>query len=438
MNHEHLIVERSRSLAGTVELSGAKNAVLVIMTSLILTSGKSRLTNVPASRDVYVMIELLSKLGIIIAFDPVAMVLDVDTSYASGYQVPPELMKQIRASFLIMGPLLARYGKASIGLPGGDRIGARPLDLHMKAFARMGVSFEYQEEYLVATSSALRGTRYVLDYPSVGATENILMAAVLIPGVTEIVNAAQEPEVLDLIAVLTKMGAIISFDMPSVIRIEGVPILSGIEHEIMPDRLEAGTFLLAAAITGGSIMIPRAPVASMELFLEKLYEMGHDVILCNLNSHFADINFKATLDPRPISFKTMPYPGFPTDLQAPIMAALTLVPGMSVIHETVFESRMHHVHELHKMGAHIELVGDKAKIHGVSQLVGTSVFANDVRAGACLVLAGLVAQGTTFIAGVEHVQRGYHDFDKKLAALGASVTYSTPPAKSVSSRVMEA
>ena len=424
MVHEYLVVEHSPALKGTVKLEGAKNAVLVIMTSLILTSGKSRLTNVHASRDVYGMIALLTELGAQVLFDEANNTLDVDTTDLHGWQVSPDIMKKMRASVLAMGPLLARHGKAHMAMPGGCSLGARSIDLHLKAFKRMGAQVEYQGEYLVAQASELHPVRLILDYPSVGATENMLMAAVATKGVTEIVNAALEPEVLDLIDVLRKMGARITHEFPAALRIEGVPVesLKPVEHHIMYDRLEAGTFLLAAAITGGEIDIPEAPADAMELFLEKLKDMGHQV---TVGANGQGVSLKATHEPKAVSFKTMPYPGFPTDLQAPTMAALCLAQGTSVLHETVFENRMLHVRELQKMGALIELTGDTATIKKADHLYGTSVIATDIRAAAGLVLAGLVAQGTTTISGVHHVQRGYHDLDKKLAALGAKIRYVT-------------
>jgi UDP-N-acetylglucosamine 1-carboxyvinyltransferase len=424
MVHEYLVVEHSPALKGTVKLEGAKNAVLVIMASLILTSGKSRLTNVPASRDVHGMIALLTELGAQLFFDEATNTLDVDTTGLNAWQVSPDIMKKMRASVLVMGPLLARHGKAHIALPGGCALGARPIDLHLKAFARMGALIETMGEYLVAHTHELKPVRYVLDYPSVGATENMLMAAVGVVGVTEIVNAALEPEVLDLIDVLRKMGARIECHAPATIRIEGCGVanLQPVNHHVMYDRLEAGTLLLAAAITGGEIHVPEAPADAMELFLEKLKDMGHQVTI-GANGH--GVSLKATHEPKAVSFKTMPYPGFPTDLQAPTMAALCLAQGTSVIHETVFENRMLHVRELQKMGALIELTGDTATIKKADHLYGAPVIATDIRAAAGLVLAGLVAQGTTTISGVHHVQRGYHDLDKKLAALGAKIRYVT-------------
>lgn len=420
MTHEYIAIEQSPALQGSVGVEGAKNAVLVIMASLILTAGKSRLYNVPASDDVFQMIRLLTDLGADIVFDIDNKLLQVDTTNLNNFIVCPEIVRKIRASILIMGPLLARFGKAQVAFPGGDLIGARPIDLHLKAFTLMGVAIEYTQEYLKAsTSTSLRSIRFVLDYPSVGATENIIMAAVLTPGVTRLVNAALEPEVLDLITVLIKMGAQITLKNPMMIEIEGVTSLKPIEHTIMPDRLEVGTLLIATAITGGTITIADAPADCMEVFLAKLVDMGHDIVI---GANGKDIQFRATPLPRAISFKTMPYPGFPTDLQAPMIAALCLADGISVVDETVYENRLLHVRELLKMGAQITVEGTRATIKGVDALYGASVIASDIRASAALIIAGLAAEGKTTMTGVHHVRRGYHGLEKKLAQLGGKIS----------------
>ena len=419
--HEYLMIEQSPALCGTLELEGAKNAVLVIMASLVLSSGKSRLTNVPASSDVYTMIALLQELGAVVLFDAEQKALEVDTSNLHNWRVSPEIIKKIRASILVMGPLLARFHKVEVAMPGGDAIGTRPIDLHLKAFAKMGAIVDKSGECVAAYAPVgLRPIRCILDYPSVGATENILMAAVLTPGVTEIVNAALEPEVLDLITVLQKMGADITCHMPATIKIQGVSELKPIEHAIMFDRLEAGTLLLAAAVTGGELILPQAPAASMEVFLEKLVDMGHQIFIGE-NGH--GVTLKATREPRAISFKTMPYPGYPTDLQAPMLAALCFARGTSVVHETVYESRMLHVQELQKMGAQIDLRAETAKIKGVQVLYGVPVIGHDIRAAAALIIAGLAAQGQTVITGVHHIKRGYCGIDTKLQALGAKIKF---------------
>ena len=298
-------------------------------------------------------------------------------------------MKKMRASILVMGPLLARFARAEVALPGGCTIGQSPVDYHIKNFKKMGVTIEECGDHLTARADLLHAQRIVMEYPSVGATENTLMAAVLVPGTTTIINAALEPEVFDLIAVLRKMGAQITIEAPATIYIEGVAALQPIEHAIIPDRLEAGALLLSAAITGGTIILPQAHAYSMDVFLLKLEEMGHEVIV---GPQGIGITLKATKEPKAISFKTAPYPGFPTDLQAPMMAALCLAEGKSVVEEMVFENRLLHVRELQKMGAQITSEHNKAIILGVDKLYGTSVIATDIRASCALVLAGLVAQ----------------------------------------------
>lgn len=421
---EVIVVNQSAPLKGEMLLTGAKNAVLVIMASLILTSGKSRLKNVPASQDVWHMIQLLNDLGAITSFDPVSGILDVDTTSIDKYTVSPDIMKKMRASILVVGPLLARFKHAAVALPGGCLLGARPIDFHLKAFAQMGATIEQNGEFLNVAAKELKPGVFILEYPSVGATENIMMASVFTKGVTRIINAALEPEVFDLIDILTKMGAKISVLPPATIEIEGVDKISSVEHGILFDRLEAGSLLLAAAITGGEIYLPQAPVEYMDVFLEKLREMGHTVRIGMPGSDVqtSGVYFKATKNPRAVSFKTMPYPGFPTDLQAPMMAALTLASGTSVIQETVFENRLLHVRELQKMGAQITINGDTATIVGVEQLYGTNVIAPDIRASCALVLAGLAAQGVTKMTGVHHLKRGYDNFVQKLNALGAEVS----------------
>jgi UDP-N-acetylglucosamine 1-carboxyvinyltransferase len=331
-------------------------------------------------------------------------------------------MKKMRASVLVMGPLLARFSRANIALPGGCLIGTRPIDFHLKAFEKMGVRMEVEGDFLSAQTAELQSTTLVLEYPSVGATENILMAATLTKGITKIKNAALEPEVLDLIAVLQKMGANISIQPPATIEIEGVGSLGAIEHEIMFDRLEAGSLLLAAAITGGQISLPQADAGVLDVFLGKLQEMGHSVE-CGANGR--GIIFKACASPQAVSFRTSPYPGFPTDLQAPMMAAQCLAQGTSVIHETVFENRFLHVRELEKMGAQIKIEGDRVRINGVEELYGTSVIASDIRASCALVIAGLAAQGITTMTGMHHWRRGYQALDQKLIKLGAKISFES-------------
>jgi len=412
-----LFIEESGKLQGTVSVKGAKNAVLVTMASLILTEGKSILRNVPNSADVLQMSNLLQELGAEVLFDEIQNILMVDTTFVRNNRVRPEIMKKMRASVLVMGPLLARFGKAEVALPGGCLIGERPIDIHIKNFVKMGVSVSVEQEFLCAEAVGLKPARIVLEYPSVGATENILMAAVLTQGETTIINAALEPEVIDLIEVLKKMGADITMVAPASIVIKGVSSLKSVEHEVVPDRLEAGSLLLAAAITGGTVSVSNAYIEHLDVFLAKLQEMGHAIKLDGQRG----VTLTATEFPQAVSFRTAPYPGFPTDLQAPMMAVLCLAEGKSVVHETVFENRFLHIRELQKMGAQISVEGDRAFITGVEELYGTHVIASDIRASCALVLAGLVAKGKTQVTGVRHWRRGYDALEKKLHFLGGRI-----------------
>ncbi len=421
MDH-YLKINESPELSGEVSLFGAKNAVLVIMASLLLTNGKSRLRNVPASSDVLQMITLLRSLGAHIEFDRQLHCLDVDTSFVDKWQVSPDIMQKMRASILVMGPLLARFAKADIALPGGCVIGSRPIDYHLNNFQKMGVAIDLQGSYLKANADRLKAKDLVLDYPSVGATENIMMAAVFASGKTKIINAALEPEVLDLMSVLKKMGATISIEPPATIVIQGGDELCPVDHEIVPDRLEAGVLLLAAAITGGSVHIPNARADHLAVFLLKLEQMGH---LIWSGSQNIGIKLTATKSPQAVSFKTGPYPSFPTDLQAPMMALQCVARGKSLIEETVFENRMHHVRELQKMGALIQLEGATATVTGVDELYGTHVIAAEIRGACALALAGLASSGTTLMTGIGHWQRCYEHLEKKLALLGARIELKT-------------
>ncbi|HJM68939.1 MAG TPA: UDP-N-acetylglucosamine 1-carboxyvinyltransferase, partial [Candidatus Babeliales bacterium] len=332
MIKDFIRISRSSAIKGACEVSGAKNAVLVIMASTILAAGKSILRNVPVSSDVLTMIELLEYLGAEIHFDQEDNRVEIDSSTIVQSEVCPDIMSRMRASFLVMGPLLARFGRASMALPGGCSIGQRPIDYHLVNFKKMGVVIEEDAHYLRATCQQLQARRLVLEYPSVGTTENVLMAATLTSGTTEIINAALEPEVQDLIDILTKMGANISIQAPATIVVHGVEQLQAVEHSIMADRLEAGSLLLAAAITGGEISIPNAQPDVMDVFLLKLEQMGHTIIT---GDDGKGIILQATDKPQAVSFKTGPYPGFPTDLQAPMMVAQALAEGVSIIEETV-------------------------------------------------------------------------------------------------------
>lgn len=420
MSNDFILVKQSLNLQGTVSLFGAKNAVLPIMASLILNGEKSTLYNVPNSQDVNHMVQLLHDLGACVQFDKNKNTLSVDASAIDSCEVSPDIMNKMRASILVMGSLLARYGKAKVALPGGCLIGKRPIDFHIKAFKKMGVAFEELGHFLSASIDDQKNfhqdKRIVLEYPSVGATENIVMLSVFKNGTTTIINAALEPEVLDFVDVLKKMGATIEIHAPCVIKIVGVAKMHGVTHTVISDRLEAGALLLAAAMTGGSVHLPNARADHMDMFLEKLKEMGHEVCIKD------GIWLRAIKKPKAVSFKTGPYPGFPTDLQAPMMAAQVLAKGKSLVEETVFENRLMHVKELQKMGAQIKVNGSKAMVSGVEQLYGSTVFATDIRASCALVLASLVASGESKIMGTAHWKRGYQNLEQKLAALGADIS----------------
>ncbi len=411
-------IDQSLELQGQVPLCGAKNAVLVIIASLLLTRGKSRLTNVPGSADMFQMLLLLQELGAQVSYSHETYTLDVDATTVDKWQVSASIMKKMRASVLVMGSLISRFGIADIAVPGGCSIGERPIDLHVKNFIKLGVDITQDGEYLHAQAKQLKPARLVLEYPSVGATENILLAAVTIPGKTTIINAALEPEVMDLITVLTKMGARVSINAPATIEIEGVATLHPIEHAIMYDRLEAGVLLLATAITGGSIYLPHASVQDLDAVLLKLDEMGHHI---TIDSSLQGIHLTATKSPQAVSFKTGQFPGFPTDLQACMMAALCTAQGTSIVEETVYENRLLHVPELIKMGAQITIDRNKAIIKGVEKLHGTLVNATDIRASSALVLAGFKAEGSTCMTGLYHWMRGYDALDKKLRILGGKI-----------------
>lgn len=419
MSEECIRISPSGPLHGEVSLVGAKNAVLVIMASTLLTEGTSVITNIPISADVFGMIKLLEELGASVLFDQELKRLTIDTTTVNKFTVSPELMKKMRASVLVMGPLLARFLRAHIVFPGGCLIGARPIDYHLKNFKKMGVEIHFIDEELQATTTKLQASRIALEYPSVGATENILMAATLTEGTTSIVNAALEPEVLDLITVLKKMGAKINIIPPATIEVIGVSYLKPFEHEVIVDRLEAGSLLLAGAITGGDVFVKNARADDMDVFLMKLQEMGHHI---EVGEGGVGIRIEATPLPEAVSFKTGPYPGFPTDLQSPMMVAQCLAAGTCEIHETVFENRFLHVRELLKMGAQIKFIfGDKVQVKGVEALYGMHVIASDIRASCALVLAGLAAKGKTVMTGINHWRRGYDKLEEKLISLGASV-----------------
>lgn len=411
------LVEQSGPLHGEVNISGSKNAVLPIMAASILSDEECIIYDAPDLRDVDVMCRILERLGTKVKADFSANTLSLDSSGINSTATPADLVKQMRASILTMGPLLARFGVARVPLPGGCAIGARPIDLHMKGFEIMGASIERGRGYVEARAGRLKGGRIYLDYPSVGATENIMTAAALADGTTIIENGAEEPEIVDLANFLNQMGARVRGAGTDTIKIEGVEHLHGTNHIVIPDRIETGTFMVAAAITHGSVMIKNVVPDHVRPIIAKLSECGVSVedTIDGLFVNAENCELKAT------DIKTMPYPGFPTDMQSQFMALLTTCKGVSTVIETVFENRYMHINELNRMGAGIEIEGRNAIIPGSSRLIGTQVVSTDLRAGAALVLAGLVAEGTTEISEIYHIERGYSEFVEKLKGIGARI-----------------
>ncbi|MBR6225190.1 MAG: UDP-N-acetylglucosamine 1-carboxyvinyltransferase [Firmicutes bacterium] len=417
------IVRQSGPLRGEVTISGAKNAVLPLMAATLLNDQECVIRSVPHLRDVQVMKEILESLGSEIE-ETEPGEFHIHTHDVKSAEAPYGLVNKMRASFLVMGPLLGRKGVARIPLPGGCAIGARPIDLHLKGFKALGAEVTIHEEghyaYVeaVAGPQGLIGDRIYLDFPSVGATENIIMAAVLAEGTTYIENAAEEPEITDLANFLNKMGAKIRGAGTDTIRIEGVKTLKHVTHTVIPDRIETGTFMIAAAITRGAVHIMNAVPDHVKPVIAKLREGG-----VRIEAGDDDIIVRGDLGPlNSTDIKTLPYPGFPTDMQSPFMAFLTICNGKSTVIETVFENRFMHVSQLNKMGASIETAGNRASIKGNAMLRGSQVMATDLRAGAAMVLAGLVAEGETEISEIYHIERGYENFIEKFAALGADIT----------------
>ena len=412
------IVNHSGPLRGEVGVSGAKNAVLPLMAAAILAEDKCIIRDVPDLRDVEVMKEILASLGSEIK-EIEESVLEIRTEKIISNEADFDLVSKMRASFLVMGPLLARIGRAKVHSPGGCTIGARPIDLHLKGFEALGAEIIVKDNYVeaVAGKDGLRGASIYLDFPSVGATENIMTAAVLAKGTTYIENAAEEPEIVDLANFLNKMGARVKGAGTDTIKIEGVSSLGGVEHTVIPDRIETGTFMLASAITHGQVLIRNVVPDHVKPITAKLRECGVVVEMSDEGMYVvADQSELIATD-----IKTLPYPGFPTDIQSPFMAFLTTVKGASTVIETVFENRFMHVAELNRMGANIKTEGNRAMIQGGKQLEGAQVIATDLRAGAALVLAGLVAQGTTEISEIYHIERGYEKFTEKFNSLGANI-----------------
>ena len=412
---EKFIIKSNGPLFGRVRVNGAKNAVLPIMAATLLTEGECYLENVPNLKDVRAMKEVITHFG------GVFKDISLDEKYIQIKKIitseaPYDLVQKMRASFFVMGPLLAKTGVAKISLPGGCAIGARPVDLHLKGFAALGATITQGQGFIEARAERLTGATIYLDFPSVGATENIMMAATLAEGKTIIENAAEEPEIIDLSNFLNKMGANVRGAGTDTIRIEGVKKLKGTRHEIIPDRIETGTFMIAAAITKGNIIVENVVPAHIKPIIAKLIECG-----AKLEIGEDTIRVDATDIGNSVDLTTLPYPGFPTDMQAQFMALMTILDGTSVINETVFENRFMHISELVRLGADIRIEGHSAIVSGVSGLEGAEVVATDLRAGAALVLAGLAAKGETHINSIFHIDRGYEGLEIKLNSLGANI-----------------
>ncbi|SDO62684.1 UDP-N-acetylglucosamine 1-carboxyvinyltransferase [Paenibacillus sp. yr247] len=416
-----IIVRGGRKLAGNVKINGAKNAVLPIIAASILGSeGESVIHDAPPLDDVLVINKVLQSLGIEVEYN--RQVIRVRAQNINTCEASYDLVRKMRASFLVMGPLLARLGQARISLPGGCAIGTRPIDQHLKGFEAMGADIELGQGYIEAkVNGRLKGAKIYLDVASVGATENIMMAATLAEGITTIENAAKEPEIVDLANYLNAMGAIIRGAGTGVIRIEGVEKLCGVVHTVIPDRVEAGTYMIAAAITGSELYMEGAIGDHLRPVISKMQEMG--VII---EEDENGIRVCASGPLRAVDVKTLPYPGFPTDMQSQMMALLMVADGTSLVTETVFENRFMHVEEFSNMNAHIKVDGRTAIVSGNAKLQGAKVCATDLRAGAALILAALAAEGETEITGVHHIDRGYVDITDVLRELGADIQRTVP------------
>jgi UDP-N-acetylglucosamine 1-carboxyvinyltransferase len=413
---EKIIVRGGRKLNGTVKVEGAKNAVLpVIAASLLASEQKSIICDVPTLSDVYTINEVLRHLGAEVHFENNQVF--VDASKELNMEAPFEYVRKMRASVLVMGPLLARNGRARVALPGGCAIGSRPIDQHLKGFEAMGATIKVGNGFIDAeVSGRLRGAKIYLDFPSVGATENIIMAAALAEGTTVLENVAKEPEIVDLANYINAMGGKVRGAGTGTIRIEGVETLKGVKHHIIPDRIEAGTFMVAAAITGGNVLVRGAVPEHLTSLIAKMEEMG-----VQISEEEDGLRVIGPEKLKSIDIKTMPHPGFPTDMQSQMMALLLKAEGTSMITETVFENRFMHVEEFRRMNGDIKIEGRSVIINGPVNMQGAEVAATDLRAGAALVLAGLVADGYTRVTELKHVDRGYVDFHGKLAAIGADI-----------------
>jgi UDP-N-acetylglucosamine 1-carboxyvinyltransferase len=412
---DKMIIHGGVALRGTVALSGSKNATLPIMMASLLTADPVIIGNVPRLRDVRTAVDLLVRLGVQARWIG-EHEIELRAREITSHEAPYDLVKTMRASFVVLGPLLARSGRARASTPGGCAIGARPVNLHIAGIRALGARIQLRNGYVEARAPQLCGARVWLDSPSVGATENIMMAGVLAKGTTLIENAAREPEVQDLARMLAAMGARIEGAGTHVIQIEGVERLHGAQHRVIPDRIEAGSLMVAAAITGGDLMIEDAPADQLGAVIEKLREAGVEI-----SAHNGGLRVNSPAPLRPVELRTLPYPGFPTDLQAQMMALLTQSSGTSVITETIFENRFMHAPELLRMGADIVMKGPTAVVRGPSRLSGAPVMATDLRASMSLILAGLAADNETEVSRVYHLDRGYEALDAKLRSVGARI-----------------
>ncbi|MFQ5546218.1 MAG: UDP-N-acetylglucosamine 1-carboxyvinyltransferase, partial [Acidiferrobacterales bacterium] len=413
---DRLIVSGGKPLRGEIRISGAKNAALPVLVASLLTDKPLRIGNVPHLQDITTTMELLGRIGVRLVVDE-KMVVEADASNVTSLRAPYELVKTMRASILVLGPLLARFGEAEVSMPGGCAIGSRPVNLHIKGLEAMGAEIEIKEGYVRACADRLRGTRIFMDMVSVTGTENIMMAATLAEGTTVIENAAREPEVVDLAKCLANMGAKIRGAGSDQIVIEGVETLGGGYHEVIPDRIETGTYLVAAAMTGGKVKLRNVQPSHLKAVLDKLREAGAEITagddwLC-LDRHNRELGA--------VDVRTAPYPAFPTDMQAQFVALNCVAQGTATITESVFENRFMHVLELQRMGANIDMRGNTAVVHGVERLMGAPVMATDLRASASLALAALVAESDTVVDRIYHIDRGYECIEEKLAQLGARI-----------------
>jgi len=413
---DKLIITGGVPLAGEIRISGAKNAALPILAATLLTDQRVRVGNIPHLHDITTTMELLGRMGVELVVDE-RLRIEVDSSTIREFFAPYELVKTMRASILVLGPLLTRFGRAVVSLPGGCAIGSRPVNLHIAGLTKMGASIEVRNGFVHAHAPRLKGTHLVMDLVTVTGTENLMMAATLAKGTTVIENAAREPEVVDLANCLNAMGACVEGAGTGTIYVEGVDSLSGAEYEVLPDRIETGTYLTAVALTGGRVKLKSTRPWMLEAVLEKLAEAGAEV---TLGEDWIELDMRGRR-PRAVSIRTAPYPAFPTDMQAQFTALNVISEGTAVISESVFENRFMHVQELQRMGADISLEGSTAVTRGVERLTGAPVMATDLRASASLVLAGLVAEGNTVVDRIYHIDRGYECIEEKLAQLGAHI-----------------